>query len=255
VFDLLSFVLILHSGWASSEDLGTATLVVTLFGALQLVVDAGLPSALVQRDDSSDERRSTMYWTSMMAGAALYGVIWLVSPLFASFYHLPVLVPIFRIAGLLLVIRPLYTTHTALLRREFRFREFSVVRTIANTVEFATKLGVAIAIGGPWPFVLAPVLRELTYAIGIPLCERWRPRRVWRLALVRDDFRFGIRSTGGELLFQVYSNLDYQVVGYAFGTAALGVYRAAYELVLEPVRIVSNVITVVALATFAKLRD
>jgi len=253
-FDLLALALILQN-WATKEDYGTVSVVTTLFGALQLAGEAGLPSALVQRADTSEERRSTMYWTCIMIGVALYGAIWVVSPWFAGLYDLPILVPIFRIVGLVLVVRPLYTTHNALLRRELRFREVSMVRIVANTLEFATKITVAIAVGGPWPFAVAPVVRELTYGIGIPLYARWRPRLVWRPALVRADFRFGLRSTGGELLFQIYSNLDYQVVGYAFGPGALGIYRAAYELVLEPVRFVSGVITVVAFPTFSKLRE
>jgi len=68
------------------------------------------------------------------------------------------------------------------------------------------------------------------------------------------DLRFGLRATGGELLYQVYSNFDYQVVAYTWGPAALGLYRAAYEMVLEPVRFVSGVVTVVAFPTFARLR-
>src|SRR5262249_9013622 len=39
-----------------------------------------------------------------------------------------------------------------------------------------------------------------------------------------------------------------------FGPAALGLYRAAYELVLEPVRVIAMVITDVAFPTFARLR-
>jgi O-antigen/teichoic acid export membrane protein len=78
---------------------------------------------------------------------------------------------------------------------------------------------------------------------------------VCRPRLVGKDMRFAMRSTSGEILYQFYSNLDYQVVAYQFGAVALGHYRAAYELVLEPVRFVSAVVTVVAFPTFARLRN
>jgi len=252
-FDLIALAVILQR-WVTKEEFGTVSVAVTMFGALQLLGEAGLPAALVQRREIDDTRVSTMYWLGLLTGAALYGVIWLASPWVASAYELPVLAPVLRVLGLLVVIRPLYTVQQALVRRELRFRAMSIVRIIANACELAVKLGVAIGGGGLWAFVLAPIVRELVYAIGLPLCVRFRPRWTCRPRLVGEDYRFGLRATGGELLFQVYSNLDYQIVGYAYGPAALGVYRAAFELVLEPVRFVSGVVTVVAFPAFARLR-
>ncbi|MDQ3370736.1 MAG: oligosaccharide flippase family protein [Myxococcota bacterium] len=254
VCDLIALAVILQR-WATATEYGTVSIVITMFGALQLVGEAGLPAALVQRRDVDEDRLSTMYWLGLLFGAALYAVIWIVSPWFAALYDLPILQPLLRSLGLLVVIRPLYTTQQGMFRRELRFRELSVARIVANVLELAVKLGVAVAGGGVWAFVFGPLVRELTYAIAIPLFVKFRPRRVCRPRMLREDFRFGVRATGGELLFQIYSNLDYQIVAYTFGPAALGVYRAAFELVLEPVRFVSGVVTVVAFPAFARLRS
>jgi O-antigen/teichoic acid export membrane protein len=116
------------------------------------------------------------------------------------------------------------------------------------------KIGSAAAGWGLWCFVFGPLAREVVYAIGVPIAARWWPRWVFRPRELADDFRFGMRANAGELLYQVYSNLDYQVVGYYFGREAVGLYKAAYELVLEPVKFVSGVVTVVAFPAFAKIR-
>ena len=47
---------------------------------------------------------------------------------------------------------------------------------------------------------------------------------------------FGLKSSGSQILFYFYTNVDYPIVGAFFGPTALGIYRAAYEIVLEPVR-------------------
>jgi O-antigen/teichoic acid export membrane protein len=67
--------------------------------------------------------------------------------------------------------------------------------------------------------------------------------------------RFGLRSAASQVLYQFYTNLDYAVVGYYFGAHANGVYSAAYSIVLEPVRTITNVVSDVAFPTFAKLRN
>ncbi|HWU87773.1 MAG TPA: oligosaccharide flippase family protein, partial [Kofleriaceae bacterium] len=253
LFDLVALALILHY-WVTTKEFGDVSVVVTLFGALQLAAELGLPAAVVQRDDPDDDRLSTVFWLGLAAGAAQYALVFAAGPLVGRLHGEPIVGDLFRGAGLVLLIRPHYTTHQALLRRRLQFKELSSVRMAANTVEFATKLGAAVAGAGVWCFALGPIARELTYAIGVPLRARWRPRRVCRPRLVAADLRFGMRATGGELLFQLYSNLDYQVVAYAFGTTSVGLYRAAKELVLEPVRFVSNVVTVVAFPAFARLR-
>jgi O-antigen/teichoic acid export membrane protein len=253
VCDLVALALILNF-WVSAKEFGTVSVVVTSFGALQLAAELGLPAAIVGREDPDDDRLSTIYWTGVLAGIAQYALVFLAAPSIARAYSEPIVGSLFRVVGIVLVLRPLYTAHHALLRRSLRFQELSTLRMVANILELFGKLGGAIAGAGVWCFALGPLARELTYAIVLPLRARWRPRRVLRPRLIVPDLRFGMRSTGGELLFQLYSNLDYQVVAYAFGTTAVGLYRAAKELVLEPVRFVSNVVTIVAFPTFARLR-
>jgi len=253
VLDLAALALILRT-WVSTTEFGTVSIVVTAFAALHLVGQAGLPAALVQRQAPDEDRQSTVFWLGCASGVAVYAVVFFVAPLIAAAHEQPVLTPLFRVVGLMLVLRPLYAVHDALLRRELRFRELSTVRIAANAVEFAVKLGVAMGGGGLWAFAIGPLARELVYVIGVPLQARWRPRWVCRPRSLGIDLRFGLRATGGELLYQVYSNLDFQIVAYTWGPAALGLYRAAYDMVLEPVRFVSGVVTVVAFPTFARLR-
>ena len=253
ICDLVSVAVILRF-WATRADYGSASLVMTTFGALLLIGEAGLPAALVQRDHADPDRLSTAFWLGLMIGVALYGAIWFSSPFVGRLFGAPEMVNLFRGAGLLLVIRAFYTTHQAMLRKELRFKELSYVRMIANVVEVTVKIWSAAAGWGLWCFVFGPLAREAVYAIGVPIAARWWPRWVFRPRELADDFRFGMRANTGELLYQIYSNLDYQVVGYYFGREAVGLYKAAYELVLEPVKFVSGVVTVVAFPAFAKLR-
>lgn len=254
VLDTIALALILHL-WVDTDEFGVVTGVVTLFAALGLAAELGLPAAMVQTDHTDEDRISTMFWLGIASGLAFYAVVWALAPLFAALHGHSEETLLFRVTGLLLVVRPLYMTHHSLLRAQLRFKDLSYVRVIANSVEFATKVGTAAGGLGVWCFVLGPLAREVVTAVGVPLASRWLPRRVFKPRLVGHDVKFGLRSSSGEILYALYSNLDYQVVGTQFGAEALGAYRAAYELVLEPVRFVSGVVTVVAFPTFARLRQ
>ncbi|MEZ4360938.1 MAG: oligosaccharide flippase family protein [Kofleriaceae bacterium] len=254
VGDVVALALILHY-WLEVSEFGVVSAVVTVFPALTLIAELGLPASLVQGPEPDDDRLSTLFWIGLGAGLVAYLAVAGLAPWLARLQGHDDMAALFRTCGLLLVIRPLYTVHRALMRRQLRFKELSVVRVIANAVELVVKLGLAAAGYGVWCLVIAPLARELIYAIGVPLCARWRPRLRCRVRLAAQDARFGLRASASEILYQLYSNADYQVVAAAFGASALGLYRAAYELVIEPVRFVSEVVTIVAFPTFARLRN
>lgn len=240
--------------WVSAREFGLASTVVTLFLAIELTSEMGLVSAAVQRTDEDHDRMSTMFWVGVLFSIGLYAVIFLAAPLFAAMHGEPRLSALLRVGALAFVLRSAFTMHLALLKRHLRFRELSLVRMITNIIELGVKVGTAAAGAGAWCFVYAVIARNVVYAIGLISVVRWRPRLVFRPRTITDEIKFGVRSTGGEVIYQLYSNLDYQVVTGFFGPTALGVYRAAKELVLEPVRFVSQVITVVAFPSFARLR-
>jgi O-antigen/teichoic acid export membrane protein len=77
----------------------------------------------------------------------------------------------------------------------------------------------------------------------------FRPREVIHYV------RFGLRTAASQILYQLYTNLDYAVVYKAFGERANGIYALAYFIVLEPVKTIANVVIDVAFPTFARLRN
>jgi O-antigen/teichoic acid export membrane protein len=251
--DVVALALILRY-WVTQEEFGIVTAVVTIFPALTLLAELGLPAAVIQGSQPDDRRLSSVFWLGFGAGGMFYAIVFFLAPVLADAQGHAEITDLFRVTGLVLLIRPAYTTHRAILRRQLRFKELSVVRMIANTVEFGVKVGAAAGGLGVWCFALAPIAREVTYAIATPIVARWRPRLHCRPREVTGDIRFGLRTSASEMLYQAYSNLDYQIVSVFFGAAALGLYRAAYELVIEPVRFVSEVVTVVAFPTFSRLR-
>src|SRR5262249_10137291 len=151
--NLVAFVVIVRR-WVEPDELGLVTKVVTALGAIQLALEVGLPAAVVQRCDD-EARLSTMYWLLVGIGGAGYAVVWFAAPFVSGG---PIQVALCRVVGLMLVIRPLYTTHQAVLRGQHRLAELSKVRIVANIVELAVKIGTA-AWFGLWCFAIAPVAR------------------------------------------------------------------------------------------------
>lgn len=219
VCDVVALVLVLRL-WLTPAQFGAVSAVVTILPALSLLAELGLPAALIAGASPDDTRCSTAFWTITGASAGLYALLALAAPLLADALRAPELSELYRVAGLVLLVRPLYLVQRALLRRALRFRELAYVRVAANVVELAVKVTLAFSGFGVWCLAIAPVARELVYALGVPACARWWPRLRYARRAAADDLRFGLRASAGELLAQLYGNLDYQIVSAAFGTAA-----------------------------------
>jgi O-antigen/teichoic acid export membrane protein len=253
---LLDFVaiIIILAFYVSRTEYGIATKAVWVFPLLDLATDLGLSAAVIQRDDHTEAKISTVFWLNVVMSLAMFGGLYALSGPMSAFYGHEIVGAMVLAYGAKLIWQNVYFMPMALMRRELRYRDLSLVRVIANIAEFAGKLGSAMAGAGVWCFVIGPLCRALVTGIGVQLCHPWRPRLLFRLGEATDYARFGFKTSASKMLFYFYTNIDYPIVGYFFGDAALGLYRWAYEVVLEPVRIISDVIVQVAFPAFARLK-
>jgi len=255
LLDLLAILIVLNY-WVSAEDYGIATKCIWILPILDQATDLG--AGVIQRDDLSESKMSTVFWVGLLTGFLVFVLILIGAPILArEFYGHAVVGSMLIAYGTKLLWQNLYIIPVALMKRDLRFKELSVIRIIANVAEFAGKVGFAAALGqrhGIWCFVLGPLLRVLVTGIGAQICQPYRPKMILRLSEAWEYVTFGMKTSGSQILFYFYTNVDYPVVGYYFGDIALGFYRLAFEIVLEPVRMISNVIVDIAFPAFARLR-
>ena len=195
-----------------------------------------------------------MFWINLGTASLLFVLLLVVAPVIGTQIGYPIVGWMLVVYGTKLLFQNLYFIPVAMMKRELRFKELSVIRIIANLAEFCGKIGFAAAGFGIWCFVLGPMCRVLVTGIGAQLRHPWRPKFIIRLAEAREYITFGLKTSGSQILFYFYTNVDYPIVGAFFGKEGLGLYRLAYEVVLEPVRMISNVIVDIAFPAFAKLR-
>lgn len=253
LLDIVALLIILNN-WVSGDDYGIATLALWMFPVLDQIGDLGMTAALIQRDDHTEERISTVFWVNVLLSFGLLVVLAGVAPLLSSIFDHAIVGYLVMAYGLKLVLQNGCIIPIAMLKRELRFKEVAVIKIFANVGEFFAKVGFAWAGFGIWCFVLGPLLRTLIYVIGTQARWPYRPRWMFNLREARDYIAFGLRTSASQILFYFYTNIDYPIVGFFFGKTALGLYKIAYEIVLEPVRIISNVVVDAAFPAFARLR-
>ncbi len=255
LLDILAYGLILALGWVPKEDFGVAALAFSIFPVLDLAMNMGLTAAVIQRDDHTEDRLSTVFWLGLGMSIALFTLLTFgIGPLLSWMHGEPVLTGLLAVYGVKLLFQNAYLLPMSLMQRDLRFKELSLIRTIANVAEFSAKVGFAAGGYGLWCFVAGPLVRTVVTSFGIQLRNPWRPSLRFRFGDARVWAGYGLKTSAHKILFHIYNAVDYQVVGYYFGDAALGIYALAFKIVLEPALIISNVTVRVAFPAFSKLK-
>src|SRR6185503_2993076 len=150
VLDIVATLLILNF-WVSTEDYGVATACMWLFPILDQATD--LSTAIIQTETHEEEKASTVFWVNLGVAVVLFVAIVVASPLATRFSGHAIVGSMLIAYGTKLIWQNVYIMPIALLKRELRFKELSVIRIVANLAEFGAKVGFAAAGFSIWCFV------------------------------------------------------------------------------------------------------
>ncbi|MGE0397693.1 MAG: oligosaccharide flippase family protein [Kofleriaceae bacterium] len=253
VGDLVSYLVVI-AFWVGAADLGIAAAAMTFYVLLDTAADFGVTSALIQRDDHTPERVSTVFWFNMLVSGGLFLLLLLVGPLYGYSLGEPVVGWLLVAYGGKLVFQNVYAIPFALLRKELRFGEIAKARIVAHTAESVARIVFAALGLTIWCWTLAALTRAFVFGVIVQARHPFVPKLVFKPREVIDYAKFGLRTAASQLLFRLYTSVDQPIIHYAFGEHAAGIYYLALYIVLEPVKTISNVVIDVAFPAFARLR-
>src|SRR4051812_15662691 len=104
------------------DDYGVAAMVLVFSSLVLVFSDLGLGAALVQREEVTEDDRSTAFWTTLGAGLVFTLVAAGAAQLLADFYGEPQVASLCRAFSILFLITSIGATQEALLVRDMRFK-------------------------------------------------------------------------------------------------------------------------------------
>jgi O-antigen/teichoic acid export membrane protein len=216
------------------HDFGVAAMVLVFSGVVLAFADLGLGAALVQRRDVTPVDTSTVFWLTIATGAVMAAAGWFAAPPIAAFYGTPQVKPLFEAMSVTFLIASLATTQTALLTREMQFRTLEL-RNITGTIA-GSVVGITLAAtgAGAWAIIGQQLANSVAATTLIWVASSWRPKLLFSRASLRKLGYFGANVFGQRLLYYAHRNSDNLLIGKFVGSAALGAYSLAYNVMLLP---------------------
>jgi len=232
--------------------MGMATLVTVFIANFR---DLGTGTAIVQRLTITDRLLSSLFWVNCVLGLCLSLIIVAASPLAAHFFGAPQLAAILSVIAVSFWSTSLGVVHNSVLLREMRFKALAVADLGSALIGYGVALGCAYSGLGVWSLVFANVAASTTNTAMYWIASTWRPSFVFDKSEVRSVGKFSLNLSGFILVNYASRNSDNIIVGKMLGSAPLGNYQMAYNLMLTPLQNVSTVIAQVTLPAFSQMQN
>jgi O-antigen/teichoic acid export membrane protein len=237
---------------ASFGLLATALLFVLL---LQRVLMESIGYAVVQRKEVDDTYLSTAFWLACLGGVLLGGLLFAARHPLARFFEEPNLAPVIGALALIPAVDGVATVHTALFKREMRFKVLAMRTLGVNLVGATSGLVLAFAGAGVWALVTQQLVQTIGSFAVLWRSHHWRPQRTADRAASVELLRFGGPMVLNALMFVLSNRLDVMALATYAGASATGIYSIAKRLARAVTDLLVSGIATAALTTLSARAD
>jgi O-antigen/teichoic acid export membrane protein len=249
-----SVVFVILARLLDPKAFGTVALASVFVVLLSLLVESGFGEAVIQRKELTRSDLDTAFWVNNATGVGLALLMTASADLLGVLFDQPELAPVLQALSLVFVFTALASVPQALLRRELRFRELAFRGFAATVAGGAVGVAMAFAGLGVWSLVGQMLANVVVGTAMLWLACSWRPGRAVSRSSFVELFRFGMNILGGRVALFTSRRSDDFLIGLVLGPVALGLYTAAYRILLLMTEVMIWTIESVVFPLFSRLQ-
>lgn len=239
----------------SPSDYGLLAMIAVFNAIAFAFLDSGFANALIRKPDLTEDDNTTAFCFNLLAGVVLFGIIWLIAPLVSSFYDKPILTPLLRAEGSLLIITAFKLVQTAQLTRALNFKAKMIIRVTSNVLGGIIGIISAYRGLGVWALVVMHIASALVGLVLLWIISPWRPRGRWSKVSLRYLWGYGSKLLASGLLDTIYSNIYPIVIGKFYSAADLGQYTRAKQYAQMPSSTLTGVLQQVSFPVLSQIQE
>ncbi|KJZ18626.1 oligosaccharide flippase family protein [Loktanella sp. S4079] len=208
----------------SVEDFAIMSLgmVVPLFA--NTFSDAGFGRSLIRAQRYDVDEWSTVFWFLGGVGLLLGLAVAAIAPIYASSMNQPGLVAVILVLSLMPMLQSFLSVHQAAIERDFRFDVMSGVIGVSGVTSVAAAVALAYLGAGYWALIAQQVLLVAIRFIGVMSLSPFRPKFVFRRALLRPHLRFGVNTLLFSGVMVLHAQAPVIAFNQLFGTFAVSLW-------------------------------
>lgn len=217
----------------------------------------GFNNSIISKQEEDRKVLSSLYFLNIFLGVIIFAIIYISSPVIASFYDAPDLSSIVKIASLFFLIVYFGQIYSILMQKEMRFKALSIIEIITTVI--GTAATVLLAYNGyqEYSLIYGQLIMQIVKTISQIYFGRdlFKPQFHFKFREIKDHLQFGIYNLGDGIVGFVQSNSDNLLVGKLLGMKMLGYYTLALQLAVFPLKRLNPIILQVVYPILSKIKE
>lgn len=204
--------------------LGIITIFIVIFNS---IVDSGFSSALVRKNNVSNEDYNTVFITNVVLSVFLFFLLFFCAPYIAAFFKNKELIPLTRTMAIIVIINALGIIQRTILTKKIDFKSQTKVSVTASLGSGVIGIGMAIKGFGVWSLVGQQITRQVLSSFLLWFFTNWRPSIRFSISSFKELFGFGWKLLVSGLINNIWEQFYTIVIGKFYSTDSLGQYTRA----------------------------
>lgn len=200
--------------------------ILTVFTSLcSAIIEGGLSTSLIQKQDVDDTDYSTVFYTSVALAVFLYGALFAAAPIIADLYDMQQLTAYLRVIGLLLFTTPFNATQLGYVYRNMLFKKLLISTVIASVVSGTVGVVMALLGMGVWALIAQHLTNGILSVMVLFVQIPWKPRKLFSVRRLKEHFSYGWKLLISSITETVYVDLQALIIGKKYTDTDLAYYN------------------------------
>lgn len=190
-------------------------------------VNSGFSSALIRKKDCTNDDFSTVFIFNLFVSVVCYLILFIIAPYVGDFYNEPVLCPILRVLGLMLITQAFCAVQNTILTKNIDFKKKTKITVSKNIISGLLGLLFAFLGFGVWALVIQSLTASILFSIMLWSKTEWYPNMHFSMKSFKELFGYGSKLLISSLINTTYGQIYPIVIGKFFSAATLGNFSRA----------------------------
>ncbi len=236
------------------EDYGIVAISGIFIGLLAVITDMGFMSALINKDKITQQQQDSAFWLTLLLSLVLFGLVYSLAPVLASFYESEILVDIIRVSAFMLPLTSLKIVPVTIAMREMNFKYRAVTDMIGQFVTSISSILMAMNGFGVWTLIYSVLIGQLVVVLAYLPLMKSMPRLTIRIKEMKDVIVYGTHIMLAQTLEFFTMRADIFIIGLFLPERQVGFYSMGYQLSTIPLDKIGALFNRVAFPSVSRIK-
>lgn len=211
----------------SPEEYGLLGLLMIFIVISESIVNSGLNSALIRKQDATELDYNTVFITNLLLSFVMYGLLFLGAPYISLFFEKPQLTILLRVLGAIVILNALSIVPATKLTKKVDFKSITFCSLIGSICAGIVGISMAVMGYGVWALVGQQMTKQLVYTLALIIANKWLPQIQFSIRSFKELWNFGWKLLVSGLINNVWNEIYKVVIGKCYTPETLGQFTQA----------------------------